>query len=64
MVKGIYKQNTADLNNQLKQENKRMVLMNKLKNKVEEKNGQPLTKLKFKHVINETTKSGVLLEFR
>ena len=38
--------------------------MNKLKNKVEEKNGQPLTKLKFKHVINETTKSGVLLEFR
>ena len=64
MGKGIYKQNTADLNNQLKQENKRMVLMNKLKNKVEEKNGQRLTKLKFKHVINETTKSGVLLEFR
>ena len=37
MGKGIYKQNTADLNNQLKQENKRIVLMNKLKNKVEEK---------------------------
>ena len=37
MGKGIYKQNTADLNNQLKQENKIMVLMNKLKNKVEKK---------------------------
>ena len=64
MGKGIFRQDIADLNNQIKQENKKMVLMNKLKNKVEEKNGQPLTKLEFKHVINENTKSGVLLEFR
>ena len=64
MPKGFFKTNVAQLNNELGQENRRMKYINKLKNKVEEKNGQPLTKLKFNQVINETTKSGVLLEFR
>ena len=64
MGKGIFRQDTADLNNQLKQENKRMKLINRLNNKVEEKNGQPLTQLKLKHAINENTKSGVLIAFR
>ena len=64
MPKGFFKTNVAQLNNELGQENRRMKYINKLKNKVEEKNGQPLTTLRLKHAINESVKSGTLIMYR
>ena len=62
MPKSFYKTNTPSLNNQINQENRRMKYLNKLKNKVEEKNGEPLTTLKLKHAINEKVVNGLAVD--
>ena len=47
MGKGIYKQNTADLNNQLKQENKRICINEQTKKQSRRKKRTTINKVKI-----------------
>lgn len=51
MPRGFHKQNINEINNTLKTQNKRIQYLTKLKNKVEEKNGLPLTVEKLKYAL-------------
>ena len=61
MKKEAYKPDTQMINNKIFQENKRKTLINKIKNRHEEKNGEPMTVLTLNPAIKKSSKSASII---